>query len=148
METKLYAPKWNVSPLTVKTSSRPFSITNVAENLLRMELMQKALDEGRLMTAEQSFQALAKLPLEERKKKVAAYLSELQGNDEAMAQMYQTENLAELDGEEVIPAAEAYKELYEVKTIKEAKESLVEMLDENPLNHFLEESLPYESPYV
>ena len=145
MEMKLYAPKGNVSPLTVATRPGVFSLETIALNLLRMELMG---DEER--TAEEAFKALAQMPFKERMERVHRLESDLLGNDPGLSGMYQVQNLENWLNRPLVAAIPEYKEtLDEPKlTDEEAETYLWEMLDENNLNLFLEENLPYESPYV
>lgn len=146
MAMKLYAPKGYVDPLTVSNKPGTFSIRTVALNLIRMELMDK--DEE--MDAEQSFAALEKIPMQERINQAQRRESWLLGNDEELYQMYQNHDLESLNGAKLEPAEKAYKKLYpeEGWTDEEAEKAMWEMLDENPLSQYLEENLPYESPYV
>lgn len=147
METKLYALKGNVSPLTVATRPGVFSLDTIAENLLRMELMG---DEER--TAEEAFKLLDEMTWQERIDRAARWKSGLMGNDRELYEMYQIQNLERWLNKPLIPAEKAYLDLYQEDdpelTEEKAKEDLWEMLDENNLNLFLEENLPYESPYV
>ena len=147
MEMKLYAPKGNVSPLTVATRPGVFSLETIALNLLRMELMG---DEER--TAEEAFKVLEEMTWQEKIDKTRRWKDDLTGNDRDLYEMYQLKNLEKWLNDPLIPAEKAYLELYREEepelTEEEAKERLWEMLNENNLNLFLEENLPYESPYV
>ena len=147
MEMKLYAPKGNVSPLTVSDKPGVFSLETIALNLLRMELMG---DEER--TAEEAFKALEEMTWQEKIDKTRRWKDDLAGNDRELYEMYQLKNLEKWLNDPLIPAEKAYLELYREEepelTEEEAKERLWEMLNENNLNLFLEENLPYESPYV
>ena len=145
MEVKLYAPKGNVSPLTVATRPGVFSLDTIAENLLRMELMG---DEER--TAEEAFKLLDEMTWQERIDKTRRWKSDLMGNDRELYEMYQLKGLEKWLNDPLIPAIPEYKETVGEANLtdEEAEMYLWEMLDENNLNLFLEENLPYESPYV
>ena len=145
MEMKLYAPKGNVSPLTVSARPGVFSMDTIAENLLRMELM----GDGE-KTAEEAFKALEEMTWQERIDRTRRWKSDLMGNDREMYEMYQLKNLESWLNDPLVPAAPEYKETLDEPelTDEEAETYLWEMLNENNLNLFLEENLPYESPYV
>lgn len=146
MEMKLYAPEGNVSPLAVSARPGVFSLETIALNLLRMELMDEE------MTAEQSFKALEAMPFQERMNRVHQLEADLLGSDPGLSGMYQRQNLENWLNDPLIPAEKAYLDLYQEEepglTEAEARSRVWEMLDENNLNLFLEENLPYESPYV
>ena len=130
METKYYAPRGVIDPLTVTTKPGVFSVQTAALNLLRMKLM----DEDETLTAEQSFQALNNIPKQELTDKVRQWAAWLQGRDEALTNMYERTNLAFQEGANLEP----------VENVPE----MLDQLDQYPLNQFLQESLLYESPYV
>ena len=141
----MYAPKGNVSPLTVATRPGVFSLETIALNLLRMELME---DEER--TAEEAFKVLEEMTWQEKIDKTRRWKDDLTGNDRDLYEMYQLKNLEKWLNDPLIPAVPEYKETLDEPelTDEEAETYLWEMLNENNLNLFLEENLPYESPYV
>ena len=146
MEMKLYAPKNGpIDPLTVTNKPGIYSLTTAAENLLRMELMQKmwnAWDEGEAdyPTAEESFRALDEIPFQERMEKVRRYEWDMKGNDPDLVWMYERKPYLDKT-EELIPVEQVYKSLEgETElTDEEILRDVKEMLEEYPLNPFLEE---------
>ena len=92
------------------------------------------------------------MPFQERMNRVHQLEAELLGSDPGMSGMYQRQNLENWLNDPLIPAEKAYLDLYREDvpelTESEARSRVWEMLDENDLNLFLQENLPYESPYV
>ena len=127
---KLYAPKGHVTPLTVSDKPGPFSLETVALNLMRMSLMDKSEE----MTAEKAFAALDGMPHKTKAADLRRWKGWLTGNDKELSEMYEAKELSSLNGQECVPVP--------------SKEETLELLNENPLTQFLEENLPYESPYV
>ena len=141
MEMKLYAPKYGpITPLTVTDRPGTYSLTTAAENLLRMELMQRAENEDGYLTAEESFRAVREIPWMERMERIHRYEWDMKGNDPDLVWMYDRNPYLDKT-EELIPVEQVYRSLEDKTelTDEEILRDVKEMLEEYPLNPFLEE---------
>ena len=149
MEMELYALNGYLDPLAIWDKPVIFSDQIAAMNLLRMELM----DSDETMTLDQSFLALHKIPMQELIKLAQEREAWLLGtwDHHEIADMYEKKGLHSWVGQKMIPVMDAYKDIYEDETEnltdEQVEANLLERL-EYDLRLYLEENLPYESPYV